>query len=295
MSGVAGRADREDASFGSGDGSCAAWLYRPRTADGSSPCIVMANGFSLTRHDGLPAYAERFAAAGFAVLVFDYRGFGDSPGSPRQRFRIRAQVADWRAAVAFARGDPGIDPRRMVLWGFSFSGGHAVTVAARDHGVAAALVLCPFVDGVRRVLATPPAVSARVMPGAIADWLGRDVTIPVTGPEGSVAAMSFAGEQEGFAEAVADDSPWEDRISPGIYATVAVHRPVRRAGSIRCPLWVGIGDRDITVDRAAAIRLAERAPRGEAHHYPMEHFEPLTPEGLEAILPDQLAFLERLG
>ena len=50
---------REDLLFG----GCEAWLYRPEGADGDVPCVVMAHGFSLTRHDALPVFAEAFAAA----------------------------------------------------------------------------------------------------------------------------------------------------------------------------------------------------------------------------------------
>ena len=44
----------------------------------------MAHGFSGVREQRLDAYAERFAQAGLAVLVFDYRHFGASGGEPRQ-------------------------------------------------------------------------------------------------------------------------------------------------------------------------------------------------------------------
>ncbi len=70
----------------------------------------MAHGFSATRGDRLPAYAERFAAAGLAVLLFDYRHFGDSGGEPRQLLHIGRQLEDYRAAIAFAKGLDGIDP-----------------------------------------------------------------------------------------------------------------------------------------------------------------------------------------
>ena len=269
-------------------------MYRPAASE-RPPCIVMGNGFSLTRHDGLPAYAERFAAAGYAVLLFDYRFFGDSPGSPRQRFRTRSQRQDWRSAIAHARADRGVDPGRIVAWGYSFGGGHLTAVAARDHGLVAVVLPFPFVSGLRRVLNTPPAVSAWVLPRAIGDWLGRHTTIPATGPDGSRAAMAFAGEQAGFERTVDEGSPWRNEVSPAVFATLAFHRPVARARSITCPLWVGIGDRDITVDNAAAARLAERAPRGEAHRYPMDHFDALTPDGAERIAADQLEFLARAG
>ena len=63
---------RSEVSIPSGGEQLAAYLYRPQ-ADGDVPCVVMAHGFSATRDDGLPAYAEAFQAAGFAVVLFDYR------------------------------------------------------------------------------------------------------------------------------------------------------------------------------------------------------------------------------
>src|ERR1700760_3772943 len=60
--------ERSEVTFPSGDAHCAAWLYEPAAAP--SCCVVMAHGFSLTRHDGLPPYAERLAAAGAGALLF---------------------------------------------------------------------------------------------------------------------------------------------------------------------------------------------------------------------------------
>ncbi len=113
----------------------AAYLYRP-DGDGRArvPCVVMAHGFSATRDDGLPEYAEAFRAAGYAVLLFDYRHFGASTGEPRQLLDIARQHDDYRAAVAYARGLDGVDADRIVLWGSSFSGGHVLAVAATTRG-----------------------------------------------------------------------------------------------------------------------------------------------------------------
>ena len=286
--------ERTDLRFGSGDGECAAWLYRPPTSDGGSvPCVVMAHGFSLTRHDGLAPYAERLAQAGATVLAFDHRHLGDSSGLPRQRFRRGLQVEDWRSAVAFARRQDGVDPDRIVLWGFSFSSAHAVEVALGDPRVAAVLALCPMVDGLARALATPPALSAWITPRAIADALGRHTTVPVTAPPGGRAAMTLPGEADGFARAVAPGSPWRNRISPAVFLSVATIRPVTKAQRLTCPVWVGLGERDVSVSAKAVVRLAERAPRGELHRYPYDHFDPFVGEGPQRIAADQAAFLER--
>jgi dienelactone hydrolase len=291
--------NRTDHEFSSGSGACAAWVYTPpadqRADTKNRPCVVMGHGFSLTRHDGLPTYAERLADAGAVALVFDYRHLGDSPGQPRQRFRKAAQLEDWRAAVTAARALPGVDPQRIVLWGFSFGGGHAVETAAADPEVAATIALCPFLDGLARVLATPPRVAAWLVPRAVADLAGHHNLVPVTGPLGARAAMPFAGEADGFAAVVPPGSPWRNEISPGIFATIAFHRPVVKARKVQGPLWVGLGEADITVSGKAISRLAARAPKAELHRYPYSHFEPFLGDGPGRVAADQVDFLHRTG
>ena len=285
---------RVDVTFKAGDGQCAAWLYRPEAADQPAPCVIMGHGFGLTRHDALPAYAEQLAAAGYAVLVFDYRHFGDSPGEPRQRFRLKLQREDWRAAIAYARGIDGVDRDRIVLWAFSMGCSHAVTVAAeRPEGVVAVMTLCPFVDGLARVLRTSPKLVAWIVPRAVSDVAGRHVTIPLTGSPGEHAAMTFEGERQGFAMAVAPDSPWRNEVSPGIFLTVALMRPVTKARKLPMPVWVGVGEHDITVSRKAAERLGINAPRGELQRYPYDHFGAFTMAGVNRVVADQLDFLSR--
>ena len=97
----------------------------------------MGHGFSGTRDLGLHAYAQRFAVAGLAVLVFDYRHFGASGCPPRQMVHGARQQEDYRAAVRFARGLEGVDPSRIALWGTSFSGSHVIAIAATDPRIAA--------------------------------------------------------------------------------------------------------------------------------------------------------------
>lgn len=287
---------RDDVCFRSGRDEVAAWMYTPdRTPGGDLPCVVMAHGFSLTRHDGLDPYARAFAAAGLKVLVFDHRFLGDSGGQPRQSFTKAAQLEDWRNAIAYARAQPGVDADRIVLWGYSFAGGHVTTIAAEDHRLAAVIALCPFVNGLARVLAVPPREAARLVPTAIADRAGRVRRLPVTGAPGSGALMALPGEAEGFAATVAADSPWRNEMRPGVFLTVAFHRPLARADRITCPLWVGVCERDVSVDKRSVIKLAERAPDGELHRYDHDHFGPFHGDGPAAIAADQVAFLRRVG
>jgi pimeloyl-ACP methyl ester carboxylesterase len=287
--------ERTDVQFLSDRDYCAGWLYWPPTvaSDETVPCVVMAHGFSLTRHDGLPYYAERFAQTGYAVLLFDYRYLGDSAGQPRQRIRICEQLDDWRNAISFARAQRGIDPDRIVLWGYSLTGGHVVAIAAQDHQVAAALVLCPLLSGLRKILSTPLRSIAKIIPLAIVDQCGWHQTAPVTGPVGARALLTLPGEAEGFAAVTSADSPWQNAVLPAFTITLPFYYQTWRARRISCPLWVGLGDRDITVHGGSVERLARRAPRGVLQRYPYGHWEPFQEQeqARELITRDQLAFL----
>lgn len=287
---------RTEHRIASGGTELAAWLYRPEDPSRDAPCVVLGHGFSLTRHDGLAAFAEVFAEAGLAALVIDWRYLGDSGGEPRQRFRMAHQREDRAAAVDWVRRQRGIDPDRIVIWGFSMSGGHGVQSTVADRRIAALLLLCPFLDGLDRVRRTPVGVSARILPRAVLDNLGRDVTVPVTAPPGAFGAMSLEGECDGFRSAVAPGSPWRNEISPGLFTTVMAFRPVRLASQVRVPVWLGLGERDVTVSRRAVERFAAQAPRATLVRYPQhDHFSPMVGAAPAEIAGDQVSFLRAVG
>jgi len=108
---------RVDIEFDAEGVTLRGWFYRPDGARGPLPTVVMAHGFSATKEMYLDAFAERFAAAGLASLVFDNRNFGASDGHPRQEIDPWAQVRDYRHAITFARSLPDVDAARIGVWG----------------------------------------------------------------------------------------------------------------------------------------------------------------------------------
>jgi dienelactone hydrolase len=172
-----------ETTFRSDGVDCAARIYRPATLSAkATPCVVMANGFSLTHEDGLPAFAERFADIGLTVLTFDFRYLGRSGGEPRQLIDLDRQRADFRAAVSFARGLDGVDGDAVAVWGFSAAGGHAIYTAADDQRIAAVLALCPVTDSIAFIRGTPVRNSLRIALDTLRSAAGRrPVYIPVVG------------------------------------------------------------------------------------------------------------------
>jgi dienelactone hydrolase len=201
--------NRKDLDFTAGGDSCAAWLYPAEPAADSAPVVVMAHGLSGTRRDRLGAFAERFAAAGVAALVFDYRGFGDSGGAP-DLFEPRRQLDDWRAAIAFARSLDGIDASRVATFGSSLGGGNALAAAAADPDVAAAISQVPFLDRDSQSYGGHPEVAKEML--AVAREGGY---LPAVGRPDEAAFIRAPGAERGWRHVVSigEGSRWRNRVS----------------------------------------------------------------------------------
>ncbi|MEZ0382899.1 alpha/beta hydrolase [Mycobacterium sp. pW045] len=289
---------REDVSFRSGTDRISAWLYRPDdTGPDGAPLLVMAHGLGAVRTMRLDAYAERFAAAGYACLVFDYRNFGESGGAPRQLLDVKMQLADWAAAVDFAHTLAGVDPARIGLWGTSFAGGHVIATAARLP-VAAVVAQCPFTDGIASARTIPPATIARVSLLAMRDLaaarLGNPpVMVATAGRPGEVALMSTPDAYPGYLKLVPEGQTIRNEVAARIGMKILGYRPGRAAAKVRCPILFCVCDTDSVAPAGPTLRYAAKAPLGTVKRYPEGHFDIYVGDAFERVIADQLEFLDR--
>jgi cephalosporin-C deacetylase-like acetyl esterase len=137
---------RSDVEFQSEGQTCRGWLYRPQ-GEGPFPAVVLAGGWCYVRELVMPYYAEAFAQAGIAALVFDYRNLGVSDGDVRQHLDPWAQIRDYRNALSFLERLDDIDADRLGVWGISYSGGHALILGATDPQVKCLVSQIPVIDG----------------------------------------------------------------------------------------------------------------------------------------------------
>jgi fermentation-respiration switch protein FrsA (DUF1100 family) len=291
---------REDVRFRSGEADCAGWLYRPEVAEGGVACVVLAHGFAGVKEARLDAYAERFAAAGYAALVFDYRHHGDSGGEPRLLIDVRRQHEDWRAAIAFARDLDGVDANRVAVWGTSFAGGHVVEVAAADQRLGAVISQTPHMDGIATLKAAGLADTLRLTRAGLGDFLGGLIGRPprliaVVGPPGTLAAMNSPDAEPGYLALFPPGHPWTNRFVARAILNLPGNRPVRKAGRVRAPLLVQVMRDDVITPPGPARKAAERAPHGELVEYPGGgHFDIYLGRPFERAVADQIAFLDRV-
>jgi pimeloyl-ACP methyl ester carboxylesterase len=291
-------------TFYSKGAACAARVYRPVAhPDGVNvprPIIVMGHGFGGVRALRLYAYAERFVAAGYLVVVFDYRGFGESEGSPRQLLDVGMQLQDWRAALDFARTLPGANPERLIAWGTSFGGGHVITLAGNNERLAAIIAQVPHVSGPAAVRSTGLLPVLRLARPAVLDQAaalrGRPpVYVDAVGKPGTTAVMTTPDALPGLArqidasELAKDDYP--THVAARIALTIGFYSPNRHAGEVSCPALVQIAAHDAVTPRRAAERAAAKMVQSTVHVYNCGHFDPYVEPHFDQVVSDQLAFL----
>jgi uncharacterized protein len=139
---------RKDIEFKTENGvTLRGWHYVPDGRQGKAPTIVMAHGFSAVKEMYLDRFAEAFAAAGLACVVFDNRNFGASDGEPRQEIDPWQQVRDYRDAITYAETLEETDPARIGVWGSSYSCGHVLVVGAIDRRVKCVVAQVPLASG----------------------------------------------------------------------------------------------------------------------------------------------------
>jgi uncharacterized protein len=275
---------RRDVSFRSKGLLCRGWLYVPDglAAGKTAPAVVMAHGFSGVKEMFLPRFAERFAAAGMVVLVFDYRYLGESEGEPRGQILPLEQQEDYRNAITWVAQQPEVDAARIGIWGTSYSGGHVLHVAAFDTRVRAVVAQVPAISTWRQVLSMVGREGLR----GLLEFVGTDRLmrfdngtvnyIKVVSTEGEFAALATPDAVEWFQRAASTMAPtWRNEVTMESIERLLEYDP---AGAIELiaptPLLMITADQDLLIPldvvRSAFARAAE--PK-ELLVLPCRHFD----------------------
>jgi hypothetical protein len=149
----------EDLAIETADGErLHAWWIRARGASLGHLLYCHGNGGTLV--DRAP-HARLLSAAGFDVLLFDYRGYGASTGRPAEA----GTHLDARAARETLLAREEVDPRRVIYLGESLGG--AVALALALEAPPAGLILQSAFTSVRDVARVHyPFIPRAVVPDA---------------------------------------------------------------------------------------------------------------------------------
>ena len=277
--------EREDITIARDGHVLAAWHYPPSStdltdADGRAPAVILAHGLGFTRDCGLDSYAQAFAQAGIHAVVFDYSGFGDSEGTPRDVVNVDSQLRDYECAITATRALDGVAPKRVALWGTSYAGGIVVAAAARDGEIAAVVSQCPNLDNLATALFlvrnTPPLHGAWLVSGVRRDGVRalrkrEPFYVRAMGPEGSGSAYP---SDDIWARLQHLAGPtWNNRIGLRDFLRLPVFRAVSYLDRLPCRIQFIACELDdltpVAPTLAAAKKLGDKADlyRVQAGHF----------------------------
>ncbi len=295
---------RQDVTFLSEGLKCTGWLYLPDDLRSGErrPVIVLAHGFSAVKEMYLDTFVERFVAAGFVTLVFDYRYQGASEGEPRGRIIPAEQHEDYRNAITWTSLRPEVDASRIGVWGSSYSGAHVLHLAAFDKRIKAAVSQVPLVNGMQNAQRLLRAdVLAQFIETLAQDRVQRYTQgavnyVPVVAPEGQPCALPTPDSYEWFTKTAETRAPnWRNQVSLESMEKFLEYNPAANIHLIApTPLLMVIASHDTLTPTDLALAAYERAlePKSLAI-VKGPHFGAYTEPGFSQSAPPAVEWFKR--
>lgn len=294
-------AARIPSQFISNGVQCAANLYVTDPEARNLPAILMMHGWGGIQDALTTPFYQAFLDAGFAVMTFDYATWGDSQGLPRNQINPWQRVRDADAALSHLKSQIQVDPRKIVLWGTSFGGGHAVELAAEHPSLLGLIAQVPMLDGRDALLATPLAQMPKLFSSAFKDLIpfSAPTYIPVVAPEGEFATMNrddaYSVLMRGMQQAgVANTDRYDNRVTARSILNIGLYRPFKKLKDIKVQTLLLGGSRDSVAPFSAQKIERWNNPYLQYKTLDADHFEPYFEPCLSVNLGYQLAFLRQL-
>lgn len=286
----------QEFTFESQGTTCAATLYCP-SGNGPFPAILMSHGWGGIQDALTTPFYPKFLAAGYAVMTFDYRGWGKSEGEPRQVIDPLDREQDIEAALAHLGSMPDIDSRKIVLWGTSFGGGHAVCVAARTPSLLGLIAQVPMLNGIAAVTATPPSRLIRFGIYAGIDLLRRKnpLYIPVVSPPGEFSSMDRDDAHKAMQHALkVTGLSYDNRVAARSLLTMGPYAPHKVLKELKIrTLIVGATNDTVAPFNEQEIRGVNN-PHIRIETLQANHFDPYLEPAFTTNIGYQIDFLQTL-
>jgi uncharacterized protein len=233
------------AEAGVGAGTRAGW-----------PAIVLTGPFTGVKEQVTGSYAELLAAAGFATLAFDHRGFGES-GGRRQHEDSQGKLADLRAAVSALAAAAEVDAARIGLAGICLGGGYAIRAAAQDPRVKAVAGIAGGYNSPAEMAASMGIEKYRAaLSGAVDRY---DSYLPAVAADGAEAAMGGDEPYAYYGTARSRAPHWRNEVTQGSLHSLMTFDALGAAELLAgTPLLIIHGERDAYCSPALAQAAYDR-------------------------------------
>lgn len=294
---------REKVSFQSDGLELAGHLYRPhQSAQGErTAALVMAGPMTSVKEETLPHYAAPLAEAGYTVLTFDNRNFGESEGEPRQHLDTADQVEDLKNAVSYLLTRDDVDPDRLGLSCVCMGAGYGLAVASTDLRVKALAIVAgaynitdtyrEFLgeEGFAGYLETLNAARQRQYGSGELQYMPAIAGPPDYAP----SAMPVQEAYEYYSRAQATEAPnWENRLTVASMEHIVGWNVLARAHLVAPrPLLVIHGTTDVLLPPRYAQEVYDRAAEPKqlrwietSNHVELYDQGPFVPEAIATLV-----------
>jgi pimeloyl-ACP methyl ester carboxylesterase len=215
-------------------------------------------------------YAPRLADAGFAALTFDFRGYGESEGDPREVESAEMKAADIGAAVGFLRRHAEVDGTRIGALPICASAGYTVLAAADEPGIRSIAMVAPWLHdrtivegfyggatGVTQRLEAARLARKRFLETGVVDYVKAASNTDAT------AAMYWPGDALDYylnprRGAVPE---WGGRFAVMAWTEWLEFDPIAMAPRVRVPTRLVTGERTATPQGAKVFASRMSGPR----------------------------------
>jgi dipeptidyl aminopeptidase/acylaminoacyl peptidase len=226
-------------------------LYLPDPANDKGAGAVFCVGFGGTKEWSPVGVCTLLAQAGYTMLSFDYRGFGGSEGE-RARLLPQEQVEDTVCALEYlATQVPGIDPRRIGVFGTSFGGGIAALAAVCSPRVRALVMSVPVTSGSQWLRAISRWHEFREIQQRAMDAIARKAA---TGEIAMAERLDIMVPDPGCMVRYAQKTP----ITMETAYHVLHHEPIEQAHKIKVPVCIFAAEDDTNVPYEQAVAFHDR-------------------------------------
>lgn len=258
--------------------------------------IIMAHGLGGEKQCGLDYFAQYYQTLGYHVCVFDHRGFGQSTGPTKYLVDKNSQIDDWKTVIQYIKDQFKFKNHQIILWGYSFSGAHALTLASTTP-FKAVIANFPHVDGLASLPLYPkkfllPATLIALQDIALSK-IGKVKTMPIVA-KNRFAVLAGEDCYDGYNAIIPEHVAWENEVPARIIATIGLYRPIQVAHKIQIPTLVIGAKNDSLIPIEATRKTAKKIPLGTYFEENCGHFDLFHEPYRSQILKEHVDFLANL-
>lgn len=239
------------------------------------PIVIMAHGLGGEKSCGLDLYVQEYIRQGYSVCCFDHRGFGQSTGKYKNLVDDKSQIQDWQTVIDYLKQKNSIDEKDMILWGYSFSGAHVLTLASKKK-YRAVIANFPHVDGIASLAGYPihymiPATCLAIT-DIIYNLFGKVKNIKVVA-KNRFAVLSGNDCYNGYYSLIPQNQNWDNQVPARIMATIALYRPITVAHKIESPTLIIGAIKDSLIPISKTRATANKSSYIQYAEYNCGHFD----------------------